>query len=445
VASFYINSFRIPPFLLPIYQAAGGAYRIPWQVLAAINEVETNYGYDLSVSSAGAEGWMQFLPSSWQTFGVDANGDGFADPYNPADAIFAAARYLAAAGGERDIRAAIYAYNHSRAYVDSVMLRAQLLGGTPPALLGALTGLSDARFPVHAPAHFSDGFQTVSAGMRGRSKTLVGTTIYTQPGAPVIATQDGRIVELERRDSPSRGRFVALRDTHGDTYTYAQLGDLSTLYPVLKPRRRVPGSHGTPPGEASPAFRTGAEDVYLRPLRVGAHVLSGTVLGHVGEAASGPTTGVHGPSSAGAEASAPAAPVAGPSPAGDSHMLFQIRPAGAGAPLIDPKPVLDSWVELENASAFNPKGVIRKLLAPRKAKRRGHRAGPPTPPRAGGASARPGALGAALAPEAWVALIARLGEIPNPPVAGGHSAASVPTTASPGGLSPNGSEARGHG
>ncbi len=99
IPDFFIESFRIPPFLLPIYQAAGTAYDIPWQVLAAINEVETDYGRDLSVSSAGAEGWMQFLPSSWARYGVDANGDGYEDPYNPADAIFAAARYLQAAGG----------------------------------------------------------------------------------------------------------------------------------------------------------------------------------------------------------------------------------------------------------------------------------------------------------------------------------------------------------
>ena len=65
---------------------------MPWEVLAAINEVETDYGRDLSVSNAGAEGWMQFLPSR-QQYGVDANGDGWEDPYNPADAIFTAARY----------------------------------------------------------------------------------------------------------------------------------------------------------------------------------------------------------------------------------------------------------------------------------------------------------------------------------------------------------------
>src|SRR5437588_151050 len=148
IPSFFIESFRIPPFLLPLYQAAGSAYEVPWQVLAAINEVETDYGRDLAVSSAGAEGWMQFLPSSWALYGVDANDDGFKDPYNPADAIFAAARYLRAAGASADLAGAIFAYNHSRAYVDSVLLRARLLGGTPSELLGALTGLTQARFPV---------------------------------------------------------------------------------------------------------------------------------------------------------------------------------------------------------------------------------------------------------------------------------------------------------
>ncbi|MGZ4415879.1 MAG: hypothetical protein ACXVRZ_16110, partial [Gaiellaceae bacterium] len=54
VPNFFIDSFRIPPFLLPIYQAAGIQYDVPWQVLAAINEIETDYGRNLSVSSAGA-------------------------------------------------------------------------------------------------------------------------------------------------------------------------------------------------------------------------------------------------------------------------------------------------------------------------------------------------------------------------------------------------------
>ena len=98
--NFFIDKFRIPPFLLPIYQAAGVQYGIRWEVLAAINEIETDYGRNLNVSSAGALGWMQFMPATWSLYGTDANHDGKRDPYNPVDAIFATARYLKAAGGE---------------------------------------------------------------------------------------------------------------------------------------------------------------------------------------------------------------------------------------------------------------------------------------------------------------------------------------------------------
>ena len=156
VPNFFIDSFQIPPFLLPIYQAAGIQYDVPWQILAAINEIETDYGRNLSVSTAGAVGWMQFLPSTWKRYGVDANGDGVADPYNPADAIFTAARYLHAAGASKNISQAIFAYNHAGWYVQSVLLRAKLIGGMPKALIGALTGLVEGHFPVAAPAKYAD-------------------------------------------------------------------------------------------------------------------------------------------------------------------------------------------------------------------------------------------------------------------------------------------------
>jgi soluble lytic murein transglycosylase-like protein len=392
VPAFFIESFQIPPFLLPIFQAAGTAYGVPWQVLAAINEVETDYGRDLSVSSAGAEGWMQFLPSEWAQYGVDANGDGFKDPYNPADAVFAAARYLRAAGGDTNVKAAVFSYNHSQAYVESVMLRAQLLGGTPSELLGAITGLTEARFPVHAASHYSDGFPTVSAGGSAKPTTLVGTTIYSQAGAPVIAVQDGEVVQVG--DSPSLGRFVTLRDAYDNIYVYAELGDIASVYPVLEPhvhtapsprvaprpseqapsgpatagaQSRSPLSEGaTISGlalgaaaglEASPlptpsaasatqvpaprkataharVFTEGANDVYLHPLVAGVQVIAGTVLGHVGAGT---------PSGAQPGEGAP-------------HIVFQMRPGGGGAPLIDPKPILDGWVALEDTSIFRAKG-----------------------------------------------------------------------------------------
>ena len=126
VPNFFIDKFRIPPFLLPVYQAAGIEYGVRWEVLAAINEIETDYGRNLNVSSAGALGWMQFMPATWEAYGVDANRDGLKDPFNPVDAIFAAARYLRAAGAETDIRKAIFAYNHADWYVDSVLMRARV-------------------------------------------------------------------------------------------------------------------------------------------------------------------------------------------------------------------------------------------------------------------------------------------------------------------------------
>jgi murein DD-endopeptidase MepM/ murein hydrolase activator NlpD len=399
--SFFIESFQVPPFLLPIFQAAGTAYGIPWQVLAAINEVETDYGRDLSVSSAGAEGWMQFLPSEWAQYGIDANGDGWEDPYNPADAIFAAARYLRAAGGSTNIKAAIFSYNHSQSYVESVMLRAQLLGGTPSELLGAITGLTEARFPVHAASHYSDGFATIPADGASPARTLVGTTIYSQQGAPVIAVADGEVVQIG--DSPALGHFVALRDAYGNTFVYGELGEVSSVYPVLEPHvhsapskrisRRAgkpeavpsgpatagaqprsplsegaavselalgaavglesvasaPASKGsTPTNVAKPAparaqahvqvFTEGADDVYLHPLVTGVQVIAGTVLGHVGADTASNAPGASSPDGEG------------------PHIVFQIRPGGVGAPLIDPKPILDGWVALEDTSIFRAKG-----------------------------------------------------------------------------------------
>jgi soluble lytic murein transglycosylase-like protein len=107
--------------LVTIYRTAGYQYGIDWRVLAAINRVETNLGRNTHVSSAGAVGWMQFLPSTWRRWGVDASGDGVADPYDPQDAIFSAARYLDAAGARTNLRRAIFAYNHANWYVNEIL------------------------------------------------------------------------------------------------------------------------------------------------------------------------------------------------------------------------------------------------------------------------------------------------------------------------------------
>jgi murein DD-endopeptidase MepM/ murein hydrolase activator NlpD len=112
--------------LRALWRSADAAYGVPWQVLAAINKVESNFGRNMGPSSAGAIGWMQFMPSTWLRWGLDADGDGVADPWHAADAVYAAARYLAASGGRSDISRAVFSYNHAQWYVDEVLSLARL-------------------------------------------------------------------------------------------------------------------------------------------------------------------------------------------------------------------------------------------------------------------------------------------------------------------------------
>jgi murein DD-endopeptidase MepM/ murein hydrolase activator NlpD len=244
VPNFVINRFRIPPFLLPIYQAAGSQYGIRWEVLAAINEIETDYGRNLNVSSAGALGWMQFMPSSWAAYGVDANEDGVKDPYNPVDAIFASARYLKAAGGDKNLRQAIFAYNHANWYVDSVLMRARLVAGMPADLVGSLTGLTQGHFPVYATSHYEGNLSAREARRLGRrtneshnAAKIVGENsnrrsinIYAREDAPVIAVNDGIVKDVGQ--NKRNGQFIVLQDIYGNRFTYAHLARLSKTHPV---------------------------------------------------------------------------------------------------------------------------------------------------------------------------------------------------------------------
>jgi hypothetical protein len=88
---------------------------VPWQMLAAIARVESDFGRNMATSSAGAVGYGQFLPTSWAAFGRDGN------VYDYRDALPAIAAYLCQSGLARDPRAALWAYNHADWYVDMVL------------------------------------------------------------------------------------------------------------------------------------------------------------------------------------------------------------------------------------------------------------------------------------------------------------------------------------
>lgn len=115
--------------LLALWQEAGAAYGVPWEVLGAINKIESNFGRNMGPSSAGAVGWMQFMPDTWARWGMDGDGDGVANPWIPEDAIYAAARYLAAADAHEDLYRAIFAYNHADWYVQDVLELAAVFAG----------------------------------------------------------------------------------------------------------------------------------------------------------------------------------------------------------------------------------------------------------------------------------------------------------------------------
>jgi hypothetical protein len=130
---------EIPQNLMPIYESAAAQTdpqhpkplgdRGVW-ILAAINSIESDFGNNMGPSSAGAIGWMQFMPATWEGYGVDADGDGRKDPYDPDDAIHAAAALLRANGAPENWYRAIWGYNHLDSYVRDVESLADVYQGS---------------------------------------------------------------------------------------------------------------------------------------------------------------------------------------------------------------------------------------------------------------------------------------------------------------------------
>jgi hypothetical protein len=326
---------------------------------------------------------MQFIPSSWKRYGVDANQDGKKDPYNPVDAIFAAARYLKAAGGDKDLRKAIFSYNHADWYVNSVLHRARLLAALPSEFVSALSGLAQGRPPV---------IGRWRVARRGPGDSRRTRSIVTRPGAAVVAVTDGVVERIGH--NRRLGRFVRLRDVYGNTYTYGELATVAGRYPVLKPAAlhasrsvpattdaapHAPASAGTQRARARPPSRppgaslglldrqaarwtatreaakrraarharssapltgydrrllgTGSQrKIRYHALREGSRVVAGTIL---------------------ARAAAPA---------DHGDIRFEIRPTGRHAPRIDPQPILAGWKLLRAAGPSTRAPSIGQLL-----------------------------------------------------------------------------------
>jgi hypothetical protein len=121
-----LRAFRTGPAepaerLLGYYREAQRRFGVPWQILASVNFVETAFGKVRSPSTAGAQGPMQFLPATWRAYGLGG------DIHDPRDSILGAANYLRASGAPRNLRRALYAYNHSKLYVEAVLAYARVM------------------------------------------------------------------------------------------------------------------------------------------------------------------------------------------------------------------------------------------------------------------------------------------------------------------------------
>jgi len=141
---------EIPPDQLEVMQQVSLQTGIPWQIFAAIAKVESDFGRNMATSSAGAIGYGQFMPATWAAYGTDGNGDGIADPFDFHDVIPAMGRYLLANGAPADMPRALYAYNHSWAYVDRVLAYAAAYGYVDPASIPA-RAVALARSRIGAP------------------------------------------------------------------------------------------------------------------------------------------------------------------------------------------------------------------------------------------------------------------------------------------------------
>jgi peptidoglycan LD-endopeptidase LytH len=235
----------IPAALLPLYDTAAARFGLGGRgafVLAAINEIETDFGRNLGPSSAGAVGWMQFMPVTWATYGLDGDGDGRRDPDDPRDAIPAAARYLRAAGAPADWYAAVFAYNHADWYVRQALALADRYQGACTLAAAPDEGESGGgRLSWPTTVH------TITApfGEQRPGHVHAGIDIGAPAGAPIMAAGAGQVVVREdTATSGGYGNYICLQHSARLRTCYAHLAAIIVALAQRVPRAAVIGICG---------------------------------------------------------------------------------------------------------------------------------------------------------------------------------------------------------
>lgn len=199
----------IPPAYLRLYIAAAARYGLDWTVLAGIGKVECDHGRDPdpsctrvgAVNAAGAGGPAQFLASTWREYGVDGNGDGLIDRWNPADAVFSMANYLRASGAPQDYPRALFAYNHSWSYVKLVLHWASVYRAAAANAVGAGAGGPGVAAGSHGAVVGS------GAGAAGSGAPAdwagVGPVLFVPGSSAVLSPNDGHLALVPEQAPPA--------------------------------------------------------------------------------------------------------------------------------------------------------------------------------------------------------------------------------------------------
>jgi len=257
----------IPENYLKLYVSAGEKYGIDWAIIAAIGSVETNHGRLKAPGVTSGQnshgccaGPMQFHNNygrgggTWGAYGVDGNGDGKKNIYDPRDAIPAAGNYLKASDGAKSVDKAIFAYNHAGWYVAQVKRKAEQYRGAA-ASAGGVPDVEDSE-PTAEPA----------AGGGERAKIIQGPGVGTHTlgnwqsdnaidigipmGTPLVAVVDGRI-DKTGGQAGTAGRFAGFSLTlsgDGNSYFYTHLKELKVKAGQLVKKGDVIGLSGAANG-----------------------------------------------------------------------------------------------------------------------------------------------------------------------------------------------------